>query len=111
MEDRTSSEVWLNAGCKLSFEVKVATPMIFMLRPRSGPSQWVAAEGYDLLPSLPVVGPGSIRLSADRIRSAEWGAILAHKAQNFLIRQGSWKRRGGGVCPCVLVHRFFQFTA
>ena len=48
MEDRTSSEVWLNAGCKLSFEVKVAKPMIFMLRPRSGPSQWVAAEEYDL---------------------------------------------------------------
>ena len=28
MEDRTSSEVWLNEGCKLSFEVKVAKPMI-----------------------------------------------------------------------------------
>lgn len=55
MEDRTSSEVWLNAGCKLSFEVKVTTPMIFMLRPRSGPSQWVAAEEYYLSPSLPVV--------------------------------------------------------
>ncbi len=32
----------------------MATPMVFMLRPRSSPSQWVAAEEYDLSPSLPV---------------------------------------------------------
>jgi transglutaminase-like putative cysteine protease len=54
VDDDTSSEVWLNASCALSFEVSVATPMVFMLRPRSSPSQWVAAEEYDLSPSIPV---------------------------------------------------------
>jgi len=56
VEDMTSGEVWLHACCTLYFEVSVATPMVFMLRPRSSPSQWVAAEEYDLSPSLPVAG-------------------------------------------------------
>jgi transglutaminase-like putative cysteine protease len=55
VEDLTGIEAWLHARCTLSFEVSVATPMVFMLRPRSSPSQWVAAEEYDLSPSLPVV--------------------------------------------------------
>ena len=55
LEGKNSGEVWLNASCALSFEVSVATPMVFMLRPRSSPSQWVAAEEYDLSPSIPVV--------------------------------------------------------
>ena len=55
MEDRTSSDVWLNACCKLSFEVIVSTPIILMMRTCSSPHQWVAAEEYDLSPSLPVV--------------------------------------------------------
>ena len=49
------SEVWLNASCALSFEVEVATPMVFMLRPRSSPLQWVSAEEYYFSPSLPVI--------------------------------------------------------
>ena len=55
MNKDTGSEIWLNASCTLSFEVGVATPMVFMLRPRSTPTQWVAAEEYDLSPSIPVV--------------------------------------------------------
>lgn len=46
---------WLNASCSFLFEVGVATPMVFMLRPRSSPTQWIAAEEYDLSSSLPVV--------------------------------------------------------
>lgn len=50
-----SNEVWLRASCELLFDVGVPTPMVFMLRPRSSSSQWVAAEQYELLPSIPVV--------------------------------------------------------
>lgn len=48
------NETWLKAGCTLSFDVQVDTPMMFMLRPRSSAGQWVAAEEYSLSPSIPV---------------------------------------------------------
>ena len=48
------NNTWLHARCRLSFEPKVITPMVFMLRPRSSPRQWVAAEEYELSPSIPV---------------------------------------------------------
>jgi transglutaminase-like putative cysteine protease len=49
------SDTWLHVSCSLSFSVAVSTPMVFMLRPRSNPSQWVAGEEYRLAPSLQVV--------------------------------------------------------
>ncbi len=42
----------LDAGCSLSFEVEALTPMLLMLRPRSGYAQWVAREEYEFEPSL-----------------------------------------------------------
>ncbi len=54
MRDITPGDVWLDASCALSFKVSVETPMVFMLRPRSNPRQWVAAEEYVLSPSSPV---------------------------------------------------------
>jgi transglutaminase-like putative cysteine protease len=39
----------------MSFEVTATTPMVFMLRPRSIPGQWVAGESYRLSPSIEVV--------------------------------------------------------
>lgn len=48
-------EFWLHADCAMAFEVTVPTPMVFMLRPRSGPDQWVARETYELSPSIQVV--------------------------------------------------------
>lgn len=44
----------LEAGCKISFEASAPTPVIFMLRPRSGLGQWVMQEEYQLTPSVPV---------------------------------------------------------
>ena len=49
------SETWLHVSCELSFDVAVSTPMVFMLRPRSNPGQWVAAEDYRLSPPLQVI--------------------------------------------------------
>lgn len=45
----------LNAGCQLSFEAIAPTPLILMLRPRSGLGQWVTGEEYRLQPYVPVV--------------------------------------------------------
>jgi transglutaminase-like putative cysteine protease len=45
----------LNAGCELHFSVQAETPMILMLRPRSGAGQWIISEEYDIEPPVPVV--------------------------------------------------------
>lgn len=47
--------MWMHATCSLEFEIPVATPFLFMLRPRSGLQQWVGREQYFLTPGVPVV--------------------------------------------------------
>ncbi|NJP06464.1 MAG: transglutaminase family protein [Chloroflexaceae bacterium] len=42
----------LDAGCELIFAVTETTPMVLMLRPRSGSSQWVAQETYEFQPHV-----------------------------------------------------------
>jgi len=44
----------LRACTDFEFEVGSPTPLIFMLRPRSGWQQWVASESYTLTPSAQV---------------------------------------------------------
>ncbi|UHG91148.1 transglutaminase domain-containing protein [Spirosoma oryzicola] len=44
----------LNAGCELSFEAKAPTPLILMLRPRSGAGQWIVREEYQITPAVNV---------------------------------------------------------
>ena len=80
--------MWLRAICDLAFEVATPTPLILMLRPRSGAQQWVAGEAYTLRPSVPVteftdiygnlcqrlvapMGQFSVRTSAD-VMTAEF---------------------------------------
>lgn len=43
----------LDAGCEIEFEILEPTPMLLMLRPRSGEGQWVEAERYALKPRVP----------------------------------------------------------
>lgn len=45
----------LKAGCDLRIETEQPTPMIAMLRPRSGEGQWIASETYTLEPFTPVL--------------------------------------------------------
>ncbi|HUT39721.1 MAG TPA: transglutaminase family protein [Gammaproteobacteria bacterium] len=47
--------MWLRTTCNLEFQMVDSTPLILMLRPRSGIHQWVAREAYTLSPSVPVV--------------------------------------------------------
>jgi len=44
--------MWLHASCRLEFNIPVPTPFLLMLRPRSGPHQWVGREQYVLSPSV-----------------------------------------------------------
>jgi transglutaminase-like putative cysteine protease len=45
----------LEATCEMTLTADAPTPMIAMLRPRSGPAQWVAGEQYELEPFVPAV--------------------------------------------------------
>jgi transglutaminase-like putative cysteine protease len=45
----------LEAECQMKLSVEKPTPMIAMLRPRSGEGQWVVSETYDMEPFVPVV--------------------------------------------------------
>jgi transglutaminase-like putative cysteine protease len=44
----------LNAGCDLTFTATAQTPIVLMLRPRSGAGQWILEEKYDIQPLVPV---------------------------------------------------------
>lgn len=44
----------LRAACTLNFQIEDATPLILMLRPRSGGRQWVVRESYQLTPHVGV---------------------------------------------------------
>ncbi|WP_019989400.1 transglutaminase domain-containing protein [Rudanella lutea] len=44
----------LHVGCTLQFEAQDNTPVIFMLRPRSGSGQWIISEEYEITPNVPV---------------------------------------------------------
>lgn len=43
--------MWLRTYCEFSFEIPAPTPLVLMLRPRSGAGQWVGREEYQLIPS------------------------------------------------------------
>lgn len=44
----------LSISCQLDYEIEQNTPLILMLRPRSGSGQWIMKEEYLLEPSVPV---------------------------------------------------------
>lgn len=45
--------MWLRTRCELVYDIEEPTPFILMLRPRSGPQQWVAREEYRFTPWVP----------------------------------------------------------
>lgn len=47
--------MWLQTHCELHFSIQTPTPFILMLRPRSGPQQWVASEQYLLSENVEAV--------------------------------------------------------
>jgi len=45
--------VWIRCRCELEFDLEAATPFVFMLRPQSGPDQWITTQKFDLTPEVP----------------------------------------------------------
>ncbi|XOV93802.1 MAG: transglutaminase domain-containing protein [Bacteroidota bacterium] len=44
----------LRVSCFLELDLEFPTPLILMLRPRSGPQQWIGREEYNISPTVPV---------------------------------------------------------
>lgn len=42
----------LETSCQLTFDVEIPTPLVIMLRPRSGAQQWISMEEYKLTPRV-----------------------------------------------------------
>ncbi|MDI9244643.1 transglutaminase family protein [Marinobacter sp. CHS3-4] len=47
--------MWMRATCSIDLDIRIETPFIFMLRPRSGWQQWIGREQYLLTPSVQAV--------------------------------------------------------
>lgn len=47
--------MWIRASCELRFKMVDYTPLILMLRPRSGPHQWISRQVYSVTPDVRVV--------------------------------------------------------
>lgn len=47
--------MWLRIRSSLTFDLQFPTPLILMLRPRSGEQQWIAREEYQISPLVPVL--------------------------------------------------------
>ncbi len=47
--------IWIKVTCNLNFHMEACTPLVLMLRPRSGAQQWVAREAYTLSPYVSAV--------------------------------------------------------
>jgi transglutaminase-like putative cysteine protease len=68
----------LTAACEIDFDAKVPVPTILMLRPRSGPAQWIFHEEYGITPRLPVI---------------EYTDIFGNLCQRVVIPPGKTKLR------------------
>lgn len=47
--------MWVDTSCRLELDYVVATPVILMLRPKSGASQWVSRETFEFSKPVDVV--------------------------------------------------------
>lgn len=72
----------LEAGCEIDFEADAPTPVILMLRPRSGYGQWVSREEYLLTPNVPVI---------------EYPDGYGNLCQRLIVPTGSFKVRSSAM--------------
>jgi transglutaminase-like putative cysteine protease len=73
----------LEAKCTMTLEVKQPTPLVAMLRPRSGEGQWVVSDAYEVEPFVPIV---------------EYSDTFGNLCQRLVTPQGKFRI---GVTACV----------
>lgn len=72
----------LSISCQLDYKIEQNTPLILMLRPRSGTGQWIIKEEYLLQPSVPVT---------------EYTDLYGNLCQRLFTPQGAFSIRNSAV--------------
>ena len=68
----------LRAGCEMTLKAPSATPLVAMLRPRSGEAQWVVSELYDFEPF---------------VRAVEYVDVFGNLCQRMVAPAGGFRIR------------------
>ena len=76
--------MWIKATCNLDFQMETSTPLVLMLRPRSGAQQWVARASYTLAPYVPVVEYTDIYGNLCQRLVAPFGAFSIHTSAEVM---------------------------
>lgn len=72
----------LSICCQLDYEIEQSTPLILMLRPRSGAGQWIIKEEYLLEPRIPVT---------------EYTDLYGNLCQRLFTPQGAFTIRNSAI--------------
>jgi len=87
--------MWIRTLCNLEFQMGGSTPMMLMLRPRSGIQQWIACETYTLVPSVPVVEYTDIFGNLCQRLVAPAGAFSVHTSADVMT--SDWVDKAPGA--------------
>jgi transglutaminase-like putative cysteine protease len=85
----------LEAKCSMDLKASQPTPLVAMLRPRSGDGQWVVSESYDIQPFVPVTeytdGFGNLcqRLVAPKGQFHVGVSALVETADHITVAHGA----------------------
>lgn len=88
----------VDASCEMSLTADAPTPLVAMLRPRSGAGQWVVSEAYEIEPFVPVV---------------EYVDGYGNLCQRLTVPQGSFRIRVQAILEtpdAIRVERGAAFT-
>lgn len=77
--------MWIQARCSLYFQLQDETPLILMLRPRSGTRQWIARESYTLSRDVPVQEFTDIFGNLCQRLVAPAGEFLIHTSADVMV--------------------------
>jgi transglutaminase-like putative cysteine protease len=88
--------MWMRTTCYLEFRLQDPTPLILMLRARSGTRQWIAGESYTLTPAVPVQEYTDIFGNLCQRLIAPAGEFHVRTSANVLTRDSVDQAPGSG---------------
>ncbi|MGM0678483.1 MAG: transglutaminase family protein, partial [Pseudomonadota bacterium] len=88
--------MWMRTTCNLEFQLAYPTPLILMLRARSGLRQWIARESYTFGPVVPVQEYTDIFGNLCQRLIAPAGEFYVRTSADVITRDNLEEAPGGG---------------
>ncbi|MFP3874299.1 MAG: transglutaminase-like domain-containing protein [Thiohalophilus sp.] len=88
--------MWMRTSCNLEFQLACPTPLILMLRARSGLRQWIARESYTIAPIVPVQEYTDIFGNLCQRLLAPAGEFYVRTSADVITRDSLEEAPGGG---------------